>query len=179
MTIAYRGDSWRSLPQATHLADRFDLLSLVQNADVPGRPYVLHTTDEPGLEEKELPEYDWMPFDDAVANHVICYRNADGKLSTYSLWKENTSEILSEGEEVECYDYSTQNGRLELSNITDPGNALYSTLKSSLGQVIPSELREPLPESLQGAQAASMIQYLLDIGQGFQVFLPQVSSAGE
>ena len=64
----------------------------------------------------------------------------------------------------------------EVDNITDSGNALYGTLKSSLEQAIPNELRAPLPEALQDAQMASMIQYLLDIGQGSQLFLPQISN---
>ena len=176
MTIAYGGNGWRTLPQTSHIANRLDMLSIVQDANAPGRSYILHTTDEPGMEEKEETEYDWTPFDEAVPNHAICYRNADGKLSTYSFWEKNTDEILSEGQEVECYDYSTQNGRWEVDNITDSGNALYGTLKNSLEQAIPNELRAPLPEALQDAQMASMIQYLLDVGQGSQLFLPQISN---
>jgi arylsulfatase A-like enzyme len=176
MTIAYGGNGWRSLPSATHLANRHDMLAIVQDEDAPGRPYILHTTDEPGLEEKNDPAYDWTPFNNEVPNHVICYRNADGKLSTYSFWEENTSKILEEGQEVECYDYATEDGRLEIDNITDPSHALYSTLKSALDQAIPVELRAPLPASLQNAQTAAMIQYLLDINQGSQIFLPQISS---
>lgn len=179
MSIAYGGDGWRNLPQAVHLANRPDMLSIAQDANAPGRSYVLHTTDEPGMEEKANPVYDWTPFSTAVPNHVVCYRNADGKLSTYSFWQENTAEILNEGQEVECYDYSTQSGRLELSNITDPNHTLYGTLRDNLEHVIPNELRAPLPASLQDAQTASMIQYLLDIGQGSQVFLPQIYGTEE
>ncbi len=36
------------------------------------------------------------------------------------------------------------------------------------------ELRASLPESLQSAQIESQIQYLLNTGQGSQVFLPQI-----
>lgn len=175
MTIGYGGDGWRTLPEASHLADRLDMLAIAQDPGAPGRDYVLHTSDETGLEEKDDPQYDWIPFNDDVPNHIICYRNTAGKFSTYSYWREGSSEILSEGQEVECYDYATEQGRMELDNITDAGNALYATLQESLEAAIPSELRAPLPAHLQDAQFAAYLQYLRDVGQGSQIFLPQVA----
>ncbi|MEZ4635361.1 MAG: sulfatase-like hydrolase/transferase [Caldilineaceae bacterium] len=179
LSIAYGGDSWRTLPQTAHLANRLDMLSIVKDPNASGRPYVLHTTDEPGLEEKEDPAYDWMPFNNDVASHVVGYRTAAGKLSTYSFWQENSTQILSDGQEIECYDYATEEGRREIDNITDADNALYTSLKSGLDDAITDELRAPLPAALQSAQTEAMIQYLLDIGQGSQIFLPGVSSGGD
>lgn len=176
MTVAYGGNGWRTLPQAEHLASRLDMLAIAQDPQATGRAYVLHTTDEPGLEEKNDPQYNWTPFNDAVPNHVIAYRTAQGKFSTYSFWEENSARILSEGQQVECYDYATEDGRMEITNITDANHTLYSTLQQSLDAAIPSELRAPLPQSLQSAQGQAMIQYLLDVGQGSQSFVPWLSN---
>ena len=173
MTIAYGSGDWRSQSQYSHLAHRLDLLSIVQNPAAPGRDYILHTTDEPGLEEKI--DVDYAPFSNDTPKHVICYRTNTGKFSTYSFWRENTNEILTNGQEVECYDYAAERGRLELDNITDPSNALYVDLQNRLvNDALPNELREPVPDSMQDAQIKAMTQYLIDLGQGYRVYLPSV-----
>ena len=174
MTIGYGGSGWRALPECSHLSPRFDLLDVIRNPSAAGRSYVLHTTDEPGTEEKT--DVDYQPFNAAVANHVACYRTAAGKLATYNFWTENTVDIAAEGEEVECYDYSTSNGRLELDNITDGANPLFAQLYASLmSDAYGNELRAPLPASLETAQNEARTQYLSDIGQlGHRTFMPHV-----
>ncbi|MCO5211816.1 MAG: sulfatase-like hydrolase/transferase [Caldilinea sp.] len=174
MTIGYGGSGWRTLPECSHLAQRFDMLDIVRNPSAAGRAYTLHTTDEPGTEEKT--GVDYQPFNTAVANHVACYRTAAGKLATYNFWTENTVDNAAEGEEVECYDYATPNGRLEIDNITDDANPLYAQLYAALmDDVYANELRAPLPAALEAAQNAARTQYLTDIGQlGYRSFLPHV-----
>lgn len=119
-------------------------------------------------------DVDYQPFNAAVANHVACYRTAAGKLATYNFWAENTVDIAAEGEEVECYDYTTENGRQELDNITDSANSLYAQLYAALmGDTYGNELRAPLPISLEAAQNEARTQYLTDIGQlGHRSYLP-------
>ncbi len=174
MTIGYGGTGWRALPECSHLAQRYDMLDVVRNASAAGRDFVLHTTDEPGTEEKV--DVDYQPFNAAVANHVACYRTAAAKLATYNFWTENTVEIAAEGEEVECYDYATADGRLELDNITDSANPLYAQLYAVLrDDAYAAELRAPLPASLVETQNAARAQYLADIGQlGYRSFMPHL-----
>ncbi len=174
LTIGYGGSGWRSLPECSHLAQRFDMLDVIRNPSAAGRTHVLHTTDEPGTEEKT--DVDYQPFNAAVANHVACYRTASGKLATYNFWTENTVDLAAEGEEVECYEYTTENGRQELDNITDGANSLYTQLYAALmDDAYGNELRAPLPASLEVAQNEARTKYLSDIGQlGHRAYLPHL-----
>ncbi|MBW7884963.1 MAG: sulfatase-like hydrolase/transferase [Caldilineaceae bacterium] len=179
MTIAYGGSGWRALPECQQLASRLDMLAIATNPGAAGRSYVLHTTDEPGTEEKV--DVDYQPFAGETANHVIAYRTAAGKLATYSHWVENSIEITTDGQEVECYDYGTDAGRKEIDNIHDSSHPLYSQLMDELvSDAIPTELRAPLPSALQQAQQEALTQYLTDIGQlGYRLHLPIIQDGSD
>ena len=46
LTIASGSDAWRSERRYEHLAQRLDLAAILADPSAPGRPYVLHATDE-------------------------------------------------------------------------------------------------------------------------------------
>ncbi len=170
MTLAQGDGSWRSNSKYSHIANRFDMTALLKDPTAQGRDYVLHTTDEVAYEES--PRAFWA---DDPAVHVIAYRTGEGKVATYSHWNEVTAEILSEGQEAECYDYSTENGRIELENVAVAGNTLYTTLNAQLTAAIDSDLRQPLPDSLKAAQKSAYFAYLYTHPKLSHVFLPVVT----
>lgn len=170
MTIAQGDNSWRSNNKYAHIAERFDMTTVLQDASAAGRPYVLHATDEVAYEES--PRAYWA---DEPPVHVAAYRTAEGKVATYSYWNEVTTEILSEGREAECYDYSTDQGKLELENVAAAGNTLYTTLNEQLNGAINSDLRQPLPDSLKAAQKSAYLAYLYTHPKLSHVFLPLVT----
>lgn len=172
LTLA-SGNGWRTQPQYAHLADRLDMTAILRDPVAAGRPYILHTTDEAAIEEAPATPY----AADAPA-HVIGYRTAAGKLGTYSNWTDGTIAIEAEGQESECYDYSSTEGRQELANVAGANNLLYRQLYTELtNDAIPNELRKPLPDYLQAAQQAALLAYLNDLkaAQPPQVFLPFTS----
>src|SRR4030095_675721 len=98
MTLAGGGNAWRSKPKFSYLAGRADLAAMLSNPAAPGRPYILHSTDEDIPEE--APRIG-IPYRDALVRrilpppplaqqqpptHAIGYRTATAKLGTYSYW---------------------------------------------------------------------------------------------
>lgn len=159
MSLA-RGDAWRKDPKLTHLARRHDLAALLSDPEAPGRTFVLHTTDEPWVQQ--------IPPTRALKNlatHIVAYRTPAAKLVLYRRWKPGTLDPSADGE-TELYDYSTEPGRLELSTVHKTNPALLKRLTNELQEAFSSELRAELPGSLQAVRQASVRKY--------QAFLKQM-----
>ena len=168
LTIAFGGNGWRTLNECSHLANRLDLLGLARNPNATGRPYVLHTNDEPGMEEAES---DHGTLGATTPFHVIGYRTAAGKFSSCSHWRENSTAILTEGQETACYDFAT------LDRV-GAGSTLYARLQQGLEEdALYAELRAPLPYALTLAQVEARGEYLAYLDEcGLQQPLPYVAA---
>ena len=145
---------------------------MLQDPNAAGRPYILHTSDEPGNEEDPA-----TPYTDDPPSHIIGYRTAAAKLGLYSDWTPGTTTLVNEGQESELYEYSTAAGQQEIDNLAPGGSALYDQLYAALVEdAIPNELRQPVPAYLQATQQQAYSAYLADFGGGgAQVYLPAVS----
>jgi len=153
VSIGDDGDGWmtRDAGYAQMYGRRANLLRVLRDASAPGRPHVVHATDEVipiNLNYLRAPE------------HVVGLRVPEGKLGLYRYWKPGTVDTVSEGQEVEYYDYATEGGRLE-TEMSPPPAALLERL---VNDIIPNELRAPLPEAYQDAQqsaAQAFIQFVV------------------
>jgi arylsulfatase A-like enzyme len=153
LTLASGGNDWREQPAYAHLADRLDLTALLKDAGAPGRPYVLHTTDEDGYEYGPR----LFPFLEDAPFHVLGLITEDAKLGVYTDWAEDSDAILPDGQEFEFYDYSTEDGRLELVNTAGSENPRFTELYQVLmTEAVPNELRAPLPDALETARQETM-----------------------
>jgi arylsulfatase A-like enzyme len=152
LTIASGSADWRREPHYSHIADRLDLAAILADPAAPGRPYVLHATDE------VVTEFAIEPYARNAPLHVTGIRTPAAKYVTYSHWRHNAIEPLLEGQETELYDYRSHGGRLELEN--SAGNSpLEASLRGALGGAVARELRAPLPHRLQAAQSRSFADY--------------------
>ena len=80
-------------------------------------------------------------------------RTPSAKFAVYSPWKKDTIEVDTSDQDFELYDYSTEAGKLELDNLAGKGSKLETELSALLqSQVIPNEIRAPLPRHLRAAQ---------------------------
>lgn len=151
LSLATGGEMWRNA--YPYLANRGPMAKISQDPTTSGRNYVLHTTDEPWVPETNPNNR----FDADVPLHVIGYRTSVAKLGLYSFWRDGTIDIATNGHELEFYDYGTNEGIIETKS--KPGSALqyYQTLTA---EVIPNELRQPLPASLQPFQQQAIQGYL-------------------
>lgn len=136
-------------------SSRLDLLSILRDANAPGRQYVLHTTDE------------FVPSGVNFLNaplHVIgtIFQDEEGnkqKLGVYTLWNPLTPDqsqavvIKSEDErvtQIEYYDHSTLNGAQELES-TPASEKAQNALTRYWGaypegpSLVLDELQAPLP----------------------------------
>jgi arylsulfatase A-like enzyme len=152
LTIASGSDDWRRDPHYSHLARRADLAGMLADPTAPGRPYVLHATDE------IVTEYAIEPYAADAPLHVVAMRTPAAKLATYSNWPPEGIAPLSRGEEHELYDYSTHSGRLELHNSAGR-SALEEPLRNELQRAFRQELRGPLPPRLTEAHARGFADY--------------------
>jgi arylsulfatase A-like enzyme len=152
LTIASGSDDWRRDPHYSHIAARADLAAILADPAAPGRPYVLHATDE------TVTEFAIEPYAADAPLHVVALRTPAAKLATYSNWPEQGIEPLSRGEERELYDYSTHSGRLELHNSASQ-SALEEPLRAELESAFRQELRRPLPPRLTAAHARGFADY--------------------
>ena len=152
VSLGYKGDrSWLSGDLAQLYGQRHDILPMLKSGEAQGRPYVVYTSDE------TVPRV--YNFNNSPG-HIIGLRTPGAKLGVYSNWTQATTDIAMDGTmEFEYYDYSTPGGRLEQVNKkSDPAaSALYSML---LADVIPNELRAPLPSSLLAQQTIVRDRYL-------------------
>jgi arylsulfatase A-like enzyme len=152
LTIATGSNNWRQDSHYSYLANRLDLTGILANPGAPGRPYVLHATDE------TVTEFAIEPYDANAPLHIIAMRTPQAKFATYSYWPETGITPLSIGEEVELYDYSTHAGRLELHNSAGH-SPLEGALRAQLELAISEELRGPLPKHLTEAHARGFSDY--------------------
>jgi arylsulfatase A-like enzyme len=152
LTIASGSDAWRREPHYSHLAARADLAAILADPTAPGRPYVLHATDE------TVTEFAIEPYAADAPLHVVALRTPQAKYAIYSNWPTQGITPLVRGEERELYNYSTHSGRLELHNSADE-SALEEELRGELQQAFAQELRGPLPPRLTEAHARGFADY--------------------
>jgi arylsulfatase A-like enzyme len=147
-------NAWRGESSLAHLSKRHDLAAICADPGAPGRPWVLHATDE------DVTEFASDLHDAEAPRHVVALRTQRGKLGLYSNWRQESIELEPGVRETELYDYSTARGRAELTNEAGSG-ALQEQLESTLvEQAIPDELRAPLPGYLWDAQREGMSNYV-------------------
>jgi arylsulfatase A-like enzyme len=152
LTIGSGSNDWRRDPHYAHIAGRADLAGILADPAAPGRPYILHATDE------VVTEYAIEPYAADAPLHVVALRTPQAKLATYSNWPYQGIEPLARGEERELYDYRTHSGRLELHNSAGQ-SALEEPLRTELERAFREELREPLPPRLTEAHARGFADY--------------------
>jgi len=152
LTIATGANEWRREPHYAHLAGRLDLAAILADPQAPGRPYVLHATDE------VVTEFAIEPYAADAPLHVVALRTPQAKYATYSNWPDEGIAPLSGGQETELYDYGTHGGRLELHNGAGR-NPLEETLRADLDHAFTGELRAPLPPYLDAAHARGVADY--------------------
>jgi uncharacterized sulfatase len=141
---------------------RLDLLSILRDANAPGRQYLLHTTDE------------FVPSSVNNINnieaplHVIgtIFRDQEGnkqKLGVYTFWEDLDSKqtqagvIKDERTQLEYYDNSTEGGSKEMESTPDSEKAQaaierYWGAYPDGASLILDELQAPLPFAYQEAQ---------------------------
>jgi arylsulfatase A-like enzyme len=152
LEIATGSSSWRADSHYSHIAARHDIAAMLSDPAAPGRDYVLHATDE------TVTEFAIEPYAAEAPLHVVALRTPTAKYATYSNHAPSTIKPLSEGRETELYDYSTQQGRMELRN--DAGrSALEPKLAAQLQRAVRDELREPLPKRLESAHKRGLNDY--------------------
>ncbi len=152
LTIGTGSSTWRSEGHYSHLAPRLDLARILTDPEAPGRPYVLHATDE------IVTEFATETYAANAPLHVVALRTPEAKFATYSNWPAEGITPESQGEETELYDYSTQSGRMELHNSAGE-SSLEASLRSQLDRAFREELRGPLPPRLTAAHARGFADY--------------------
>lgn len=152
LDVATGSPAWRNDSHYSHIAARHDLAAMLGDPTAPGRDYVLHATDE------TVTEFAIEPYEASAPLHVVALRTPQAKYATYSNFVPGAIEAVKEGRETELYDYSTQQGRMELRN--EAGRSpLEPQLEAQLERVIRDELREPLPTRLKGARKRGLSDY--------------------
>lgn len=179
LTIASGGNAWRLRPRCAQWADRADLARLLRDPHAPGRPYVLHTSDEDIPEEGPrlgIPYRDVLvrrePLPEpaerrGIPTHVIGYRTKHDKLGVYSHWRPGTIRIETAGQQYELYDY-VRYGIAEVTNNApggpEPEPELFAERYRDLFDphrgAVATELRKPLPRFLRPVQRQAMQAYL-------------------
>jgi arylsulfatase A-like enzyme len=152
LTIAGGSDEWRRERRYAHIAGRLDMAGILADPSAPGRPYVLHATDE------TVTEFANEPYAADAPLHVVALRTAAAKYATYSNWSDEGIRQLAEGQEHELYDYRTANGRLELDNSAGR-NPAEGSLQALLRRAFAQELRRPLPARLHAARERGFNDY--------------------
>lgn len=156
LTAATGSDAWRRDSGLSHLAGRHDLARMCADPSAAGRPWILHATDE------DVTEFAAQEYDANAARHVVALRTPAAKLATYSNWVPGSIEPEAAGRESEFYDYTGEEGRLELSPQGTFGSQAEERLLRVLEEeAIPHEMRAPLPTRLQEAQSAGFSRYLV------------------
>jgi arylsulfatase A-like enzyme len=153
LTIAHGSSNWRSDPGYSQIASRADIAAIAANARAAGRPWIAHVTDETTVEELSYT----YSFANEAPHHVAAVRTPTAKYAVYSAWKDGTIEVDPLDQDFELYDYSTAEGRSELANVAGPASSLKAQMSHLLeSEVIPNEVRAPLPSRLLAAQKEGM-----------------------
>jgi arylsulfatase A-like enzyme len=152
LDIATGDGAWRKDRHYSQICGRHDLLSMLSDASAPGRDYVLHATDE------TVTEFAIEPYAADAPLHVVALRTPTAKYATYSNFIPGSIKELAEGREVELYDYSTPDGRMELRNLAG-ASSLEGKLDAQLQRAIAEELRAPLPKRLYAAHKRGIADY--------------------
>ncbi len=156
LTIAHGSSSWRSDARYSQIASRGDIAAIAANPRSGGRPWIAHVTDETTVEELSYT----YNFANEAPHHVTAVRTPGAKYAVYSAWKDGTIEVDPLDQDLELYDYSSGEGRSELANVAGPASSLRSELSQLLeSEVIPNEIRAPLPSRLLAAQQEGMEDY--------------------
>jgi arylsulfatase A-like enzyme len=153
LAIATGSNAWREQDHYSHLAERADLAAMLADPNAPGRPFVLHTTDE------TVTEFAIEPYAAEAPLHVIALRTQQAKYATYSNWAQSNIDLLPAGQEQELYDYSSDNGRMELHNSAGEQLDLQGSLAQTFEQALIQELRQPLPPRLNAAHGRGFTDY--------------------
>ncbi len=135
-SIGYLGTrDWMTGPLAEIYRDRHDMISMLKSADAPGRRYVLYATDE------IVPDTVNVNFNRSPT-HILGLRTEDTKLGLYSKWVPFTSHIIPTSKELEFYDYSTTDGKLELNNVafTNPDDPRIQRMAQHLLDLVPERI---------------------------------------
>jgi arylsulfatase A-like enzyme len=152
VTLGYNGRrSWltRDLAQVYGSHHRHDMLPLLRSANAPGRRYVLFTTDE-----SMPPVYNFL---EAPA-HIVGIRTERDKFAFYCFWQSGTTDmVLDDTVDREFYDYATPQGAAEVHSTPEDrrARARYDQLVKDL---IPRELRAPLPKSMLTSSAVGPLR---------------------
>ena len=155
LTIATGSNAWRREARYSHIARRLDMARMLTDPRAPGRPFVVHCTDE------LVTEFAIEPYSSHAPLHVTAIRTSNAKYAMYSNWRPSTNTILAAGQESELYDYSTRGGRLEIDNRAGRSK-LEQGLRSHLEAAVREELRGPLPSYLQAAQEDGYADYYMN-----------------
>ena len=151
VSLAYGGTrDWITPDLVSPYASRHDMIPMLKSKDAPGRDYVLLVSDEivPNF-------YNWLN----AGLHLIGVRTQFGKLGVYAHWTSTGDIDQTQLIETEYYDYTTANGRLELTSTSySPAAQLLLNL---LPTIINNELRAPIAVNLQLPQAKSKADYLV------------------
>jgi hypothetical protein len=118
------------------------------------------TPDERALLDARLPNYAWLR--DRSVRFISHYAAAAAKFASYNYWKVGSIELNdSERQELELYDYLTPEGRLELDNRAGTRPWLIRELQDFIRhEVLPRELRRPLPEAYQAVHETAVAAYI-------------------
>jgi arylsulfatase A-like enzyme len=152
LTIAGGSNAWRARRRYSHLAHRLDIARILEDPSAPGRPYVLHATDE------VVTEFAHELYAANAPLHVTALRTDSAKFATYSNWQPGDIRVQAAGQERELYDYSGHAGRLEMHNSAGE-SPLEAGLHGMLRQAFADELRRPLPPHLRAARRRGFRDY--------------------
>jgi len=152
--LGYNGSqSWMTGNLLAIYGKRLNLLPMLQSASAPGRPYVVFADDDPAPSIYNF---------NGSSNHIIGLRTPNAKLGLYVDWLPGTTDIDPNTitlKNLEYYDYKTPGGLLETENRSnDP--AAQVLLNALLTNVLPNELRAPLPPAFVPAQMQAKNEYL-------------------
>ena len=116
MTLA-AGNGWRDDDRWAHLVNRPDIASIIADPSLPGREFIVSSTDEEAVEFGErYGEPGTYYFYQDVPQHGVTVRTKDAKLSVYSFFEPGTITPVMDTQEVELYDYTSDDGFRELIN---------------------------------------------------------------
>ena len=126
---------------------------ILTDPTAPGRPYVLHATDEivtefaiAALRRRRAAARPRAAHGEREVRHLLQLAGRRG------------SRPIASGQERELYDYRTSGGRLELDNSAGR-NPMEDSLHAMLQRAYSEELRRPLPLNLHAARERGFNDY--------------------